>query len=191
MGASLGVDSIRWRPIILLDNTLKRHESKLQGDEKKIRALGSSTIGWRPVVIVKNTSRWHTCRHHLGVASRNGERAKNLISLVKIYGKYYPGKTQITSIIIKIIFNLTSRLNCKHTLHYQGCRKKNTNSMGIKLRTLVLIFVITWLKDEVTQQQPLHPVIHWTMPSVKTITATVHPGPQEYTQKIITRTIML
>ena len=133
MGASLGVDSIRWRPIILLDNTLKRHGSKLQGDEKKIRALGSSTIGWRPVVIVKNTSRWHTCRHHLGVASRNGERAKNLISLVKIYGKYYPDKKQITSIIIKIIFNLTSRLNCKHTLHYQGCRKKKYKFYGNKV----------------------------------------------------------
>ena len=89
----MGVDSIRWRLIILLDNTLKRHGSKLQGDEKKIRALGSSTIGWRPVVILENTSRRHTCRHHLGVASRNGERAKNLISLVKIlYGKYYPDK---------------------------------------------------------------------------------------------------
>ena len=107
----------------MLDNTLTRHWSNLQGDEKEIRALGTSTIGWGAVVILENTSRRHTCTHHLGVASRNGERAKTLISLVKIYGKYYPDIKQITSIMIT--FNLTSRLNCKHTLYYPGCRKKN------------------------------------------------------------------
>ena len=137
----MGVDSIRWRPIVLLNNTLTRHGSNLQGDEKEIRALGTSTIGWGPVVILENTSRRHICRHHLGVASRNGERVKtDLISLVKIYGKYYPDIKQITS--IKITFDLTSRLNCKDTLYYPSCRKKCKKSLGIKLQTLVLIFVI-------------------------------------------------
>ena len=115
----------------MLNNTLTRHGSNLQGDEKEIRALGTSTIGWRPVVILENTSRRHTCRHHLGVASRNGERAKTLISLVKIYGKYYPDIKQITS--IKITFNLNFRVNCKHTLHYPGCRKKKYKFSGNKV----------------------------------------------------------
>ena len=122
----------------MLNNTLTRHGSNLQGDEKEIRALGTSTIGWGSVVILENTSRRHTCRHHLGVASRNGDRAKTLISLVKIYGKYYPDIKQITS--IKITFDLTSRLNCKDTLYYPSCRKKCKKSLGIKLQTLVLIF---------------------------------------------------
>ena len=138
----MGVDSIRWRPVVLLVSTLKRHGSNLQVDKKEIRALGTSTIGWGPVVILENTSRRHTYRHHLGVASRNGERVKtDLISLVKIYGKYYPDIKQITS--IKITFDLTSRLNCKHILYYPSCRKKCKKSLGMKLQTLVLIFVIT------------------------------------------------
>ena len=68
----------------------RRHtcRSHLQGDEQKIRALGTSNIGWRPVVILENTSRRYTCRHHLGVATSNVGRARNLISLVKIYGRY-------------------------------------------------------------------------------------------------------
>ena len=40
-------------------------------------------------------------------------------------------------------FNLTSRVNFKHTLYYPICRKKITNSLGIKFQTLVLIFVVT------------------------------------------------
>ena len=36
--------------------------------------------------------------------------------------KILPRQKHITS--IKITFNLTSRLNCKHTLYYPGCRKK-------------------------------------------------------------------
>ena len=127
----------RRRASVLWRHTCRCH---LQGDEQKIRALGTSNIEWRPVVILENTSRRHTCRHHLGVASRNGEGAKSLISLVKIYGKYYPDIKQITS--IKITFNLTSRVNCKHTLYYPGCRKKNTNSLGTKLRTVVLILIL-------------------------------------------------
>ena len=110
---------------------MKRNGSNLQGNEKETRALGTSTIGWGPAVSLENTSRRYTCRHHLGVASRNGERTKSLIILVKIFGKYYPDIKQITS--IKITCNFISRLNCKHTLYYPGCGKKNYKFSGNKV----------------------------------------------------------